>query len=339
MKPIPQTYKSLLTQISTHYETARTALVEAYWRIGKAIVEDEQKNKSRADYGAYIISQLSNDLTKKYGSGFSISTLERIRRFYLTYQKSAALRELKWAHYVELMKVKDDKKRKEIETRIEKENLSSRDVVDIVAKVNSKESPSPKTQPPSKKRVTALKANRGKLFLYRIFENDSMPTAKNECLIDCGFKIVNKLDVIKGLVPGSIVRSVYNGGKYSLKKDAANHRQMYTYKAKVDRVVDGDTLKLIIDVGFGIWVREKVRLRSIDTPELCTPEGKKAKRFVERLLNNCECIVVKTYGYEKYARALADVFFLEGEEDAEVIAAKGKLLNQVLLDEGLAERF
>ena len=56
-------------------------LVQTYWEIGKIIVEDEQKNKERAEYGKTLLKELSTKLTKEYGKGFSKSNLFNMRNF------------------------------------------------------------------------------------------------------------------------------------------------------------------------------------------------------------------------------------------------------------------
>ena len=63
-----------------------TELLSTYWNIGKIIVEHEQENKDRADYGKKTLKQLSKDLTKEFGKGFSVSNLQFMRRFYQSYQ-------------------------------------------------------------------------------------------------------------------------------------------------------------------------------------------------------------------------------------------------------------
>jgi predicted nuclease of restriction endonuclease-like (RecB) superfamily len=60
-------------------------MVHTYFEIGRMIVEDEQKGKSKADYRERIIQDLSKKLTKKFGRGFSKRNLEQMRQFYNTY--------------------------------------------------------------------------------------------------------------------------------------------------------------------------------------------------------------------------------------------------------------
>jgi len=66
-------------------QVVNSAMVQAYWQIGRLIVEDEQKGKARAEYGKKQLQQLSNQLTEDFGKGFDISNLRTMRRFYLAY--------------------------------------------------------------------------------------------------------------------------------------------------------------------------------------------------------------------------------------------------------------
>ena len=61
-----------------------TELLSTYWNVGKIIVEYEQKNKDRADYGKQTLKQLSKELTAEFGKGFSRSNLQNMRAFYLS---------------------------------------------------------------------------------------------------------------------------------------------------------------------------------------------------------------------------------------------------------------
>lgn len=97
---------------NTVYRTANFMMIQAYWHIGRAIVEEEQNGKERADYGKQVLKQLSQKLTAKYKKGFDESNLRHMRNFYLTYPKYDALRpELSWTHYRLLLKVEDEQAR------------------------------------------------------------------------------------------------------------------------------------------------------------------------------------------------------------------------------------
>jgi hypothetical protein len=90
-----QNYSDLITDLTSLIEHGRnaavryvnTALVATYWLMGRRIVEFEQKGKVRADYGESTLRKISEDLTKKFGKGFSSPQLKNIRQFYLTYSE------------------------------------------------------------------------------------------------------------------------------------------------------------------------------------------------------------------------------------------------------------
>jgi len=91
------------------YSAVNSAMVEAYWKIGRRIVEEEQKGSQRAEYGEGLIKELSRQLTGEFGKGFSVANLKNFRQFYLTFpnsEKSYALRsQLTWTHYRLIMRV------------------------------------------------------------------------------------------------------------------------------------------------------------------------------------------------------------------------------------------
>ena len=87
--------------------------VQMYWNIGKRIFEKEQQGKERADYGSYLIKNLSKRITPDYGSGFSVRQLEMCRQFYRTYPiANTACSQLNWSQYKLLIAIPDTDKRK-----------------------------------------------------------------------------------------------------------------------------------------------------------------------------------------------------------------------------------
>ncbi|MGP1480054.1 MAG: PDDEXK nuclease domain-containing protein [Capnocytophaga sp.] len=119
-KEEPKKDEQFYTEIRQIIETARTnairsvdfSRVQMYWLLGKRIFEQEQQGKDRADYGAYLIRNLAEELTPLYGSGFSVRQLEQSRRFYRMYPIANALRsQLNWTQYRLLIQIEDPSKR------------------------------------------------------------------------------------------------------------------------------------------------------------------------------------------------------------------------------------
>jgi predicted nuclease of restriction endonuclease-like (RecB) superfamily len=93
------------------YQTANFAMVEAYWQIGKSIIE-EQDGDERAEYGAGLLQELAESLTKDFGKSFNVRNLQMMRQFYITFPNANALRsELSWTHYRLLMRVENENAR------------------------------------------------------------------------------------------------------------------------------------------------------------------------------------------------------------------------------------
>ena len=77
--------KKILTNARNKvYQTANFAMVEAYWQIGKSIVE-EQNGEERAEYGTGLLKELSKQMTQDFGRGFTVANLKNMRQFYLIF--------------------------------------------------------------------------------------------------------------------------------------------------------------------------------------------------------------------------------------------------------------
>ena len=99
--------------------------------------------------------------------------------------------------------------------------------------------------------------------------------------------------------------------------------EKYIYRAKLDRVVDGDTVDALIDVGFDIWFKKRIRFKGVDTWESRTrnlEEKKKGlaakartKELLEKVSSKSGYFRIKSYGTGKYGRVLADLFIQDKE--------------------------
>ena len=94
------------------YSVVNTEMLNLYWNIGKAIM-DIQQGDERANYGDYVLEKLSEKLTAEFGKGFSKRNLERMRKFYIYFPIATTLSsQLSWSHYLELLKIEEEPKRK-----------------------------------------------------------------------------------------------------------------------------------------------------------------------------------------------------------------------------------
>lgn len=344
------------------------AKVQTYWQTGKFIHEHILRHESRTDhYGEQIIKRLSEDLK------IDISVLWRCVRFARSFKKILVGRPqsfpkgLSWTHYRKLITIPDDETRFSFMRRAEKSGWSA----DELAQKIHQEIKDPIPEGNGHLSVSKLIPKKGKVYTYRLIAPDSVHKQEEERLwIDLGFQVHRQIpEGAGGFKEGSIIESQKRDGDYGISASNRKEADLFTYNAFVERVVDGDTLIVKIDLGFETRVRQYLRLRGIDAPELDTPEGKKARDFVVRELSRVPYIILTSSRSDKYDRYLADVFvpslkamdaprpqgddsgftsnrIFQGKPDRATKGRAGvtadeqeRYLNQVLLDEGLAERW
>jgi predicted nuclease of restriction endonuclease-like (RecB) superfamily len=93
------------------HTAVNSVMVEAYWLIGKRIVEEEQSGKNRAEYGKEILKNLSTELQSEFGPGFAERCLREYRQFYLTFKEgefgAQCAPNLTWSHIRRIMRLTD----------------------------------------------------------------------------------------------------------------------------------------------------------------------------------------------------------------------------------------
>ncbi len=115
--------------------------------------------------------------------------------------------------------------------------------------------------------------------------------------------------------------------------------EKYIYRGKLERVVDGDTIDALIDVGFDIWVKKRIRYKGIDTWESRTRDLAEKAKGLEAKARNKELLMevssksgyfrLKSYGVGKYGRVLGEIFIEDNE-------GKQYNINETLITEGHA---
>lgn len=124
-------YQSIAEVIAQARQQVRQAvnqhMVQAYWHIGRLIVEQEQQGQERAEYGKQQLKQLSERLQAEFGKGFDVGNLRNMRQFYLTFPKHYTLRSvLSWSHYRTLMRIENPAARQWYADEAADENWSVR---------------------------------------------------------------------------------------------------------------------------------------------------------------------------------------------------------------------
>jgi Uncharacterized conserved protein len=115
-----QLHDNFVSDIKNIITTARNSAIRSvdfervrmYWRLGERIFVEEQQEKERAEYGSYLIRNLSAQIAPEFGSGFSVRILEQCRQFYRTYPIANAVRsQLNWYQYRLLIQIDNEDKR------------------------------------------------------------------------------------------------------------------------------------------------------------------------------------------------------------------------------------
>ncbi|MBN2348674.1 MAG: hypothetical protein JXJ22_07555 [Bacteroidales bacterium] len=296
---------------------------KTYWNIGMHIHEHLLVNAQDNEYGDYLFNTLENNLN------IHKRTLYRAVQFFQTYPEIITIMcKLTWGHFIVLLKVKDINKRKEYEQKVINENLTMRELQELINKDKNEN---------NENKITQLQLTRGKLNTYKLkFKENKQPALT----IDLGFRFyTNRLDNNNSYTKDSIIEVTMKKNLYTIEIiENITIQQLYTYKGELREIIDGDTFWIDIDLGFDTWTQQKLRLRGINAANPETETGINAMKFIKRKLTPCKFIIIKTYYRDKYNRYLADIFYDKNEDDIFKVAETGIHLNQQLLDEKLAEK-
>ncbi len=323
LKGVPRTYAELRSGVQetllTGQQRTEEAKVRTYWETGRLIQEHLLIHKERAKYGGQVVPKLAEDL------GISDRVLYHCVQFARTFPILTARSEFTWAHYRALLQIEDKTQRKKIEAEAAKNGWTSRQLEERIRPINLLKANNNEDAVERVPTAKPLVSKRGTVGVYRVIAGEEILS------VDLGF--TSYLDLTEeqavGLQGGRLIR-LDAKGKFLPAEDAKTS-ELFTYRAEVIRVVDGDTLWMKIYLRPRHWLKEKLRLRALDCPEMDTPEGKAAKRFVETLVAQAVSVTITTTKPDKYDRYLSDIF-LESESGEEIF------LNNALLQNGHAIR-
>lgn len=341
MPPTPKinTYKILLAQVRQTLLEGQARIeierVKIYWQTGKVIQKDILRN-NRAEYGTEVVKRLAKDLN------VDLSVLQRCIQFAKTYPRFPIVgghRQFTWSHYLKFITITDDRKRVSLEKAAEKnawsaEELAARINEEKVVEISHDSKPAAPVEKlqPAQRLLTPLC---GKIYHYQIVQRPTLGgEGEPELFLDLGFG--NFIDLSEDEATqyknGDIVELDGHLKGFKFAKVDGGVKDLYTYQAVVEKLIDGDTLKVRFYLGGRFRRRETLRLRGLDCPEIDTKEGQAAKIFVQSYIKEAQTIVVRSSRSDKWDRYLADVFLPQSEAGPEIY------LNNMLLEKGFAVR-
>jgi len=308
-------YAALRGAVSEIFERTQREIealkVRVYWQTGHLIHTYLETHPD--EFAARVLEQLSED------THVETTLFYRMLKFREAYPKVATW-QLSWSHYRELFGVSDEVKRARLTRLAIEEGWTVRQLrLEIQKRINPKGAQSPGKpslleEPPQlepgQRRVKQLKLLSGKV----------------RCVVDLGFDLYEPLEGKHSLRANDRVQ-------YDTKQKrwikTGTPKALYYYEAQVERVVDGDTLLVHILTSHHQIRREYLRLRGVNAEPLDSPQGSKAKRWLEEQCNvrgQSPYIRIRTHQIDKYARYIADVW------------VGNTYLNQGLLAAGLVKR-
>ena len=307
-------------------KTVESIRLHTYWTVGTLL--SEYLNGIDRGYGDQTLKRLADDVD------IDLRLLYEIVEFRRRIEKVAPGPLLTWSHYRRLIRIADSSVRTRYLEAVIANEWSVRQLeAQIADGALTALPPGPDSGSPSDSEAIRIIAKRGELWVYRLVDKPGVGRA-----LDLGFRVFERISGHDdpGFDVGSLVQTHKDDeGRYHI-VSYDNRRRVFSYRATVASIIDADTLWITIDCGFGTVCDQKVRLRGIDSPELKTPAGVRARDFVVRALSQVDQIIVSTTKLDLYDRYLSDILYLPGESDPISIANDGNYLNREIVEAGHA---
>jgi len=287
--------------------------VEMFWRAGSLIQSYLEVHPEEVGGEYNVFKRLEGDFD------YERSLFYRLLQFANAFPQGVATSRLGWSHYRELLALSDASKRNEL----------VREAVENQWPVRRLKREVRQLRKVKRKRMrvagTLEEPVRGKQGVRQVKLLEDLEGTERK-VIDLGFHNYRGLSAREANRLDSGDVATWDKQKETWTKDGEAD-DVYCYEGVVERVVDGDTLLVYVDLGFGLIRRQYLRFRGINTDELGTPRGKRARDFLLRQFKGSPSLQFKSRFTDKYDRYLSDIW-------------KGKTyLNQALLTKDLADKY
>ena len=280
--------------------------VQIYWQTGRTIKMYLGKHPDIS--GPAVLDRLAEDF------GLERSLFYRILQFAESFPKVVPGR-LSWTHYRALLALPDGRMRKELAQEAE----AGRWPVMRLRREIFKRKDSRKSL--TNAGTSLEEPRKGNAGVYKIGRLAGIDGKKRK-VVDLGFENYRELSTTEASrfeMGQTVMWSKENWVAGGTKDD------LYFYEAEIERVVDADTIRIHVDLGFGLTTRQYLRLRGINAEELSTPQGQKAREFLLGLIGKETIVQFKSRSRDPFDRYISDIWI--GEH----------YINQILIDEGYAK--
>ncbi|MEI7014993.1 DUF1016 N-terminal domain-containing protein [Leptospira licerasiae] len=307
----------LYAKLRTDTTTGKNSyILESNRDLGKLLSLMEKRLSSEERKKGSWVKTLSTQLKKKMKRGFSERTLFYAKKFYEVYGESKLNPNIGWSYYRILAGLEDVKLRKTLEVEIIENNWTLEELIIRLREAGELYlGKTPKWVRPE-----------GKLNHYKIVK-----TTSGKLSLDLGFYCYLSLENETKLKVDTLVEASKKNGKVSLTKLSPKDASLYIYPGQVERVVDGDTIIVQLNLGFDLVTRQRIRLHKVWAAELGSKEGESLFHLLKKKLPSGREIVVKSKGKDIYGRYVGDVLYSPNKNDViETILKAGIFLNQEL---------
>ncbi|MGJ4788813.1 DUF1016 N-terminal domain-containing protein [Leptospira koniambonensis] len=309
---IKEVYESLKSDISSG---GNTLILEANRKIGKLLVKTEKGLKDKEKASGSWIKGISKELKKTIPKGFSERMLFYAYKFYHVYGDSKLNPKLSWSHYRSLASVSDDSLRKKLEIESIRNNWNRDELAMRIREAGELR----------QARMTRWKRPSGELFHYKVREMNQKPKKYS---LDLGFYIYHNLEKGRKYKEGEVYKVSNIRNSWKLTRANIPISATYCYSGEIERVIDGDTLLVRIDLGFEKEIRQRIRLSGVWAWELDSEEGKSSFHQLSEKLPVGTKVIVKTKTKDIYGRYVGDVLY-SNARDVDIFR-EGIYLNEEL---------
>jgi micrococcal nuclease len=321
--------ESLRREITKGLQKAQDLLEKqkaiTYWSVGKQINQYLSLHADEHGGKTAFYEKTAEHL------GINARTLQQCEQFFRYFPNVKIKSGLSWSHFRYLLSVPDNKTRQAWLKISYDEHLTTLELRRRLLASGIKED--------AQTLKSLNEPKRGALYVYRLKRADNWDGIDAGFCVDCGFSVRVEASQSSGTLDNKwLYGSLKENDGYRLVVTKFTTDALFTFKAKIIRIIDADTLLTAVDLGFGIWSEQKLRFSGLDAPEVSTVEGQKAKQWLKEKLEGLPFVVIKTTKSDKYDRYLVDVFYSSAKnDDALDVAQNGVWLNGEMVALGLAK--